>query len=150
MYFLGLSTHYTRFNNRTINHYSTDFHKETYCSSTSNIIKKLVRSALYLDKQLNYVKSNNRSMAFKLLKLKFPVYRIIRTKDVHTFIVNVLYGRFNVSLISRNLIIGTSSTTQRSGWALKTPRQRNAWERIAAMYENDDSRTLCVSSCICW
>ena len=74
LYFPGLITHYTRFNNR-ITHYSPDPYKEeNYRSCISCIMNKLARSTLYLDKQLKSVKRNCRSMAFKLLKLRCPEY----------------------------------------------------------------------------
>lgn len=75
LYFPGLITHYTRFNNRINRHYSPDPYKEEiYRSCISCIMNKLARSTLYLDKQLKSVKRNCRSMAFKLLKLRCPEY----------------------------------------------------------------------------
>lgn len=65
-----------------------------YYSCTSYIIKTLVRSILYLDNQLNKVKRNSHSMAFKLLKLRCPVYRAIRIHVVDISTKSVLYCRF--------------------------------------------------------
>lgn len=87
MYFSGLITHYTRSNNRITRHYSPDLYKEEiYRSCISYIMNKLIRSTLYLDKQLKSVKRRSRSMAFKLLKLKCPEqHHAIQTKSVYTF-----------------------------------------------------------------
>lgn len=65
-----------------------------YCSCTSYIIKTLVRSILYLDNQLNKVKRDSHSMAFKLLKLRCPVYRAIRIHVVDISTKNVFYCQF--------------------------------------------------------
>lgn len=65
-----------------------------YCSCTSYIIKTLVRSILYLDNQLNKVKRKSHSMVFKLLKLRCPVYRVIRIHVVDISTKNVFYCQF--------------------------------------------------------
>lgn len=92
LYFPGLITHYSRFSNRIIRHYSPDpYKKEIYRSCISYIMDKLAHSILYLGKQLKCVKCNSRSMAFKLLKLKCPECQAIRTRIVHTFTRDVFY-----------------------------------------------------------
>lgn len=77
--------HYTRSNNRITRHYSPDFYKkEIYRSCISYIMNKLIRSTLYLDKQLKSVKRKSRSMVFKLLKLKYPEqHHAIQTSIVY-------------------------------------------------------------------
>lgn len=73
LYFPSLITHYIHFNNRTtiLCHYSLDPCRKVYRSCISYIMNKLVRSTVYLDKQLKNVKRNHgRSMGFKLLKIK--------------------------------------------------------------------------------
>ena len=112
MYVLGLIMLYTPFNSHTINNYSDDFYKETYCSCISYIIKTLVHSILYLDNQLNKVKCNSRSMAFELLKLKCPVYRVIRIHVVDISTKNVFYCPF-INLFFYILIVSKLYLSQR-------------------------------------
>lgn len=112
MYALGLNTRCICSNNRTISHYSIDFYKETYSlsSRTSCIIKKLAHSTLYLGNELNDMERNTHSMAFKLLKLRCPVYRVTRTGVVDNFMQNIFYGRFINNLIFYDLIISVLSS----------------------------------------
>jgi len=66
--------YYTCSSYRITNHYLLypyDKKEKIYPSCINYVMNKLVRSTLYLDKQLKGVK-RNRSTAFKLLKLKCP------------------------------------------------------------------------------
>lgn len=111
LYVLGLIMYCIHSNSYTINNYSNNFYKKTHCSSTSCIIKTLVRSILYLDNQLNKVKCNSRSMAFKLLKLRYPVYRIVWI-HVDIFMKNVFYYQF-INLFFYILIISITNLSQK-------------------------------------
>lgn len=102
----------THSNSYIINNYSNNFYKKTHCLSTSCIIKTLVRFILYLDNQLNKVKCNSRSMAFKLLKLKYPIYRIVWIHVVDIFMKNVFYYQF-INLFFYILIISITNLSQK-------------------------------------
>ena len=138
MYALGLITRCTRSNNRTVSHYPIDFHKETYCSHTSCIIKKLAHSTLHPDNQLNDVKRNNRSMAFKLLKLRCPVYRVIRTEVVDTFMQSLFYRRFINNMISYNLIVSVSSSPQETHTSVNESIGSNKTKSIELKYQKGE------------
>lgn len=103
---------YISFNSHTIDNYSDDFYKETYCSCISYIIKTLVHSILYLDNQLNKVKCNSRSMAFELLKLRCPIYRVIRIHVVDISTKNVFYCPF-INLFFYILIVSELYLSER-------------------------------------
>lgn len=138
MYALGLITRCTHSNNRTVSHYPIDFHKETYCSHTSCIIKKLAHSTLYPDNQLNDVKRNNRSMAFKLLKLRCPVYRVTRAEVVDTFMQSLFYRRFINDMISYNLIVGVSSSPQETHSSVNESIGSNKTKCIELKYQKGE------------
>lgn len=138
MYALGLITRCTRSNNRTVSHYPIDFHKETYCSHTSCIIKKLAHSTLYPDNRLNDVKRNNHSMAFKLLKLRCPVYRVTRAEVVDTFMQSLFYRRFINDMISYNLIDSASSSPQETHTSVNESIASNKTKCIELKYQKGE------------
>lgn len=137
MYVLGLIALYTHSNSRTISGYSNDFYKETYCSCTSCIIKTLARSTLYLDNQLNKGTCNNRSMAFKLLKLRCPVYRVIRIQSVDTSPRNVFYCQFINNLFFYILITSVSNLSERYIFVNESIESNDA-KRIELGYQNNE------------
>lgn len=129
---------YTYFNSRIINNYSNDFYKETYYSYTRCIIKTLVHSILYLDNQLNKVKCNTRSMAFKLLKLRCPIYRVIRIRVVDISMKNVFYCQFINNLFFYILIISVSNVSQ-GCTSVNESIESNDTKYIGFKYEDDEN-----------